>query len=359
MRLSIRHVVVLLLALAIPSVARAQETIEYYGTDAIGSIRIVFAPTGQVLGRQDYGPFGNQLLAVPQLPAERFAGQTTDDESQQANFHARILQARSGRFTRPDPIQGDVFVPQRWNRYAYALNSPADTTDAFGLDPCSPGVNSCVTSVPACTAFYCGTGGVGAQSHSGEIWVDFWPNNRWNLIGYGSNHPGPYSGLGSGTGSGTSTSTTTTDTSSEGTSTTDGSSVGANNGASIRDAPLTPLPWYKNSCIMSALGDGALHVGIDAIGLIPEAGGIARVIGHQAGYVGVVADRAGTRVIHGVGAAANGEQGLAGLSDTSTEGVVSTGLTVAGFIPGLGTAVAAAAVGWDIFKTVKAIRQCP
>jgi RHS repeat-associated protein len=133
MRSSLRclGLIVILLA-ALPAVARAQETIEYYGTDAIGSIRIVFAPNGQVLGRQDYGPFGNQLLAVPQLPAERFGGQTTDDESQQANFHARMLQARTGRFTRPDPISGGLFEPQAWNRYAYVGNDPERFIDPSG-----------------------------------------------------------------------------------------------------------------------------------------------------------------------------------------------------------------------------------
>ena len=48
-------------------------------------------------------------------------------------------------------------------------------------------------------------------------------------------------------------------------------------------------PWYKNSCITDALGKGALSIGVDAIGLIPEGGGaktVARGIGHWAGYRG-------------------------------------------------------------------------
>jgi hypothetical protein len=119
-----------------------------------------------------------------------------------------------------------------------------------------------------------------------------------------------------------------------------------------------PQPWYKNSCIMSALSAGVLSAGIDAIGLIPEAGGIARVIGHQAGYVGVVADQAGSGVIKAFGASTGAVNSLAGLSDTSAEGLVSTGLTVAGFIPGAGQVVAGLSVGWDIFKTGRAIAAC-
>src|SRR5208337_2853306 len=36
-----------------------------------------------------------------------------------------------------------------------------------------------------------------------------------------------------------------------------GNSIAANNGLTISAAP--PLPWYKNSCITSALGAGALN----------------------------------------------------------------------------------------------------
>jgi RHS repeat-associated protein len=117
-------------------------------------------------------------------------------------------------------------------------------------------------------------------------------------------------------------------------------------------------PWYKNSCVTGALGKGGLSVGIDSIGLIPEAGGIARVIGHQAGYVGVVADQAGSRLIGAVDATANTGRGLAGLTDTSPTGLASTGLTMAGFIPGLNDAAAVGSIGLDLFRTAKAIGAC-
>jgi hypothetical protein len=132
--------------------------------------------------------------------------------------------------------------------------------------------------------------------------------------------------------------------------------LAASDAATISTAPATP--WYKNSCITSALGNAALHVGIDAIGLIPEAGGIARVIGHQAGYVGVVADHAGFKVVDAFGKSTGAVSGLAGLGDTSPEGLVSTGLTAAGFIPGAGQIAAGLSVGWDIFRAVKEIRHC-
>jgi hypothetical protein len=132
--------------------------------------------------------------------------------------------------------------------------------------------------------------------------------------------------------------------------------LAANNGATIGAAP--PTPWYKNSCITSALGAGALSLGVDAIGLIPEAGGIARVIGHQAGYVGVVADQTGAGVIKAFGGSTSAVQGLNGLFDTSPEGLLSTGLTVAGFIPGAGQVASIGSIIVDSYKIAKAVGQC-
>lgn len=44
-------------------------------------------------------------------------------------------------------------------------------------------------------------------------------------------------------------------------------------------APNNGTPWYKNTCVTSALKSGAINAGIDAIGFLPEAGGVARVVG--------------------------------------------------------------------------------
>lgn len=72
-------------------------------------------------------------------------------------------------------------------------------------------------------------------------------------------------------------------------------------------APSNGTPWYKNSCITSALESYAVNAGVDSIGFIPEAGGVARVIGHQAGYVGVVADKFGSKLITAAGKTAGVE----------------------------------------------------
>ena len=56
----------------VPGTAAAQtETVEYYGLDALGSVRVVFAANGTIVGRMDYGPFGQELSPATALPDRR------------------------------------------------------------------------------------------------------------------------------------------------------------------------------------------------------------------------------------------------------------------------------------------------
>ncbi len=45
---------------------------------------------------------------------------------------ARRYQYKYGRFNSPDPLDGNLFNPQSWNRYAYTQNDPADWVDPTG-----------------------------------------------------------------------------------------------------------------------------------------------------------------------------------------------------------------------------------
>lgn len=132
-----RQTILVAVLVLVPMQALAQpaETIEYYGRDMLGSIRIVFDVTGTALGRQDYGPFGRPLFTAPAMPKDGFGAQQSDHETDLAYFHARMFEPRIGRFTRVDPIFSGLFEPQRWNRYSYALNSPVNYSDFDGLLP--------------------------------------------------------------------------------------------------------------------------------------------------------------------------------------------------------------------------------
>ncbi len=91
----------------------------------------------------DYAPFGEELSGATGLPDRRFAGLFRDGEAGLDAAGARSYQVRTGRFTAVDPIYAGLFEPQRWNRYSYALNSPATLTDVSGLSAKGPSSFTC------------------------------------------------------------------------------------------------------------------------------------------------------------------------------------------------------------------------
>jgi RHS repeat-associated protein len=110
-------------------------TVAYYHTDALGSVRAVTDATGAVVRRHDYYPFGEEYAAPPvSADRPRFTGKERDLETGLDYFAARYYGSRIGRFTTVDPVFSAVARPQRWNRYAYALNNPLRFIDPSGLD---------------------------------------------------------------------------------------------------------------------------------------------------------------------------------------------------------------------------------
>jgi RHS repeat-associated protein len=128
-----RLLVVVALGLCLPMPAAAQDVVEYYGTDAIGSVRIVFDVNGNVVGRMDYGPFGEQQSASA-TGHKSYAGLFRDGEAGLDYAEARSYQGRTGRFNAPDSVYAGLFNPQRWNLYSYAVNNPLLFVDTTGLD---------------------------------------------------------------------------------------------------------------------------------------------------------------------------------------------------------------------------------
>jgi RHS repeat-associated protein len=124
--------------LASSGVASAQDTVIYYHTDAIGSVRAITDATGQVIARYDYQPFGEACGSTcgSDVPDTRqFAGKERDADTGLDYFGARYYEAVSGRFTTVDPIldiDQALLDPQQWNRYAYVRNNPLRFTDPDG-----------------------------------------------------------------------------------------------------------------------------------------------------------------------------------------------------------------------------------
>ncbi|MCU0241667.1 MAG: RHS repeat-associated core domain-containing protein [Vicinamibacteria bacterium] len=129
--------------LALASTNASAGGVEYYHLDAVGNVRAVTDQAGNVVESHDYQPFGEECLtgpcaANPQVGAgqsRKFTGKERDSETGLDYFGARYYESKSGRFTTTDPItnaKASLVNPQRWNRYAYALNNPLRYIDPDG-----------------------------------------------------------------------------------------------------------------------------------------------------------------------------------------------------------------------------------
>ncbi len=101
----------LLFVALFPAIAAAQNTtqvVEYYTTDAIGSVRAVTKPVNgqwQVVVRHDFMPFGEEAAApIPPQDKRLFTGKERDAETGMDYFGARYYRANIGRFTTIDPV---------------------------------------------------------------------------------------------------------------------------------------------------------------------------------------------------------------------------------------------------------------
>ena len=124
----------------------AAQVVEYYHLDAVGNVRVVTNQAGQVVERHDYLPFGEECTTGPCSSnpgvgagqTRKFTGKERDSETGLDYFGARYYQGILGRFISVDPVvntRASLAEPQRWNRYAYALNSPLRVTDPDGREP--------------------------------------------------------------------------------------------------------------------------------------------------------------------------------------------------------------------------------
>jgi RHS repeat-associated protein len=123
----------------------------HFHLDHLGTPRLITSDSGQMVSYHDYYPFGDEHSTVLQESASGFGREEpmkfTDHERDYAGgmgaqdghavdyMHARYYNASTGRFLSVDPnleVEKTLKVPQKWNRYAYALNNPIRYTDPDG-----------------------------------------------------------------------------------------------------------------------------------------------------------------------------------------------------------------------------------
>jgi RHS repeat-associated protein len=338
----------------------ASGSVYYYFADHLGNTRVVTNSTGSPCYEADFLPYGTENTPAGFTNTcstnYKFTGYERDAETAYGTSSgndyafARYYNSRLGRFMSADPLGGNIGNPQSLNRYASVLNDPINLVDRLGLNTCwdqngnpfeCPGPNDSITVSASSDTFDLTFTYMGVQGTPGGFPFDCQgleycgaPSSCYKLAkSYGYK------------------------------------------GQEVRDfcgykrpqmtASTHRTPWYKNSCITGALANGALHAGIDAIGLIPEGGFVSRTIGNSFNYRGIVADQFGNKILGAVGMATGiGKVGVFSEA-TSTTGLFSTGLGVfeiandlAGSIPVVGQIISGAEIVIDAIDTGMAIAKC-
>ena len=115
----------------------ATVTITYYHNDALGSPIAATGPTGNLLWRESYRPYGERLdnQAAGATNPIWYTGKRQDPETGLVYMGARYYNPALGRFLSMDPVGLDENNLHSLNRYAYANNNPYRFTDPDGNIP--------------------------------------------------------------------------------------------------------------------------------------------------------------------------------------------------------------------------------
>ena len=104
--------------------------VSYYHSDNLGSSSLVTDDKGVVKYSTDYYPFGSSLHEEGE---EKYTYNSKELDSTGLYYYgARYYDASVGRFISTDPVAGNIYNPQRLNRYSYTLNNPLKYIDPTG-----------------------------------------------------------------------------------------------------------------------------------------------------------------------------------------------------------------------------------
>ncbi len=106
---------------------------QYTASDHLGSPRVVFDQSGQLLESHKHWPYGEDTTGTPPTQHLAYALMEKDDGASRYYDHARTHDYGIGRFLSPDRVGGTPENPQSWNRYAYTLGNPMKHVDPDGL----------------------------------------------------------------------------------------------------------------------------------------------------------------------------------------------------------------------------------
>lgn len=104
---------------------------KYQHTDALGSPVSVTNPSGQVIERMDYEPWG-AIIGNPTRSGIGYTGHVMDGATGLTYMQQRYYDPQIGRFLSVDPVTAYSNPVGAFNRYWYANNSPYKFTDPEG-----------------------------------------------------------------------------------------------------------------------------------------------------------------------------------------------------------------------------------
>ena len=117
--------------------AQAAEFTMFFHNDALGSPILATDQSGNVLGKENYTPFGERRIKDPAASGNRlwFTGKPQNENTGLTYLHNRYYSPDLGRFISVDPVDPIVGNVHHFNRYAYANNNPSKFIDPDGELP--------------------------------------------------------------------------------------------------------------------------------------------------------------------------------------------------------------------------------
>jgi RHS repeat-associated protein len=164
-------------------------TTVYFGTDQIGSSRMMTSGYGYPIWQGTFLPYGQEYNQQMKIDNFKFTGLEHDDETGLEHALFRQFSATQGRWTAPDPYAGsmNIMFPQSLNRYNYVANNPVNSVDPSGL-VCSGNIGDGPDTVCDPTNFGGGGGSGGNGLGGGFFELMNIPVYGWDLgypaIGY-------------------------------------------------------------------------------------------------------------------------------------------------------------------------------
>ncbi|HKQ05770.1 MAG TPA: RHS repeat-associated core domain-containing protein [Blastocatellia bacterium] len=115
----------------------------YFLSDRL-SARLTLDASGNVVGRQGHLPFGEDFAESGSQSKIHLTTYERDGEKGTDYATNRHYSFADSKFMTPDPYRGSgqTSSPQSWNRYAYVLNDPINSTDPTGLTRCAIGLHN-------------------------------------------------------------------------------------------------------------------------------------------------------------------------------------------------------------------------